>query len=189
MGLALDGASFCVSDGAIPHRRQTAAMNSAPLPFLRPYPSVRRTLPPWLSTGIAVAMLDLAVASLYWALYDLSPLQVLQSIASWVLGAQAFAGGPATAFGGALLYTGLMCALAALYLGISRRFPVLGRKPLLCGASYGAAMYVAVFELLVPHFTAAPVVSAPWHWTVVCVLAYIIVIGIPCGLMARRASR
>lgn len=171
------------------HRRQTAAMNSAPLPFLRPYPSVDQALSPWLLTGIAAATLDLAIASLYWMLYGVSPLRVLQSIASWVLGAPAFAGGNATALGGALLYTGLVCAQAALYLWISRRFPVLWRKPLLCGASYGAMMYAAVFELLVPHFTAAPAGSAPWHWALVCLLAYIGVIGIPCGLMARRANR
>ena len=136
-----------------------------------------------------MAALDLAAASLYWSWYGVSPLRVLQSIASWVLGAQAFASGTATAIAGALLYAGLMCALAALYLRASRHFPILWRKPWLCGGGYGAAMYALVFELLVPHFTAAQAGPAPWHWTLVCLLAYVAVIGIPCGLMARRANR
>jgi hypothetical protein len=80
---------------------------------------------------------------------------ILQAIASWVLGRdQAVAGGWATALAGALLHYGLMIAMVAGFHAASVRWPRLLQRPLQSGALYGAFLYVLMFKILVPHFSA-----------------------------------
>ncbi|NZA26673.1 hypothetical protein H0E84_09770 [Luteimonas sp. SJ-92] len=143
---------------------------------------------PVLLCGIVAATLDLAVAIAFWAAEGMPAGRVLQAIAAWLLGPAAYSGGTATALFGVLLYTGLMCALAAGYRGLARRHGALLRRPLLGGALYGAAAYLAIFGLAVPVLTSAPAFVRP-DWTLVCLLAYMFLIGVPCALFARLPGR
>lgn len=161
-----------------------------PSPFAYPIariPAAHATS--WLLLGgVTAAFLDLAFASIYWTtLHGSTTTKVLQSIASWVLGAGAFAGGVRTAALGAVLYAYLMCMLMALYHAAAGRFSMLLRRPLACGAIYGMGMYLLIFKWVVPHFTAAPVQAPPPDWTLACLTAYALLVGIPCALFTRIA--
>lgn len=142
--------------------------------------------PLWLLGGTAAALADLALSALYWSGHGSTGLRVLQSISAWVMGPPACRGGWESAMLGFLLYAGTMCAVMALYQLLSRRFDVLLRRPVVCGALYGVLMYVLIFHLLVPHFSAAVTRRPlPLQWEALCVAAYIGLIGIPCALLAR----
>ena len=151
---------------------------------------------PWLVLGgLTAGTLDLLAATLYWTWGGFEPVRglraILQAIASWVLGReQAVAGGWTTALAGALLHYGLMIAMVAGFHAVSARWPRLLQRPLQSGALYGAFLYVLMFEILVPHFSAAQSHKAlPPSWTVACFLVYVLLVGIPCALFTRAARR
>lgn len=150
-----------------------------------------RRLPLWswlLLGGVTVGSLDLAFATGFWALRDgVAAVRIPQSIAAWVLGRDhAFAGGWTTALLGAALYFYLTTAMVVGYHLLARRYPALLRRPLLAGGLYGAAMYALLFELAVPLWSATGAGTSPLDWTLACLLAYVVLIGIPCALLARR---
>lgn len=156
--------------------------HSLPSP-LRIAPSF--TPPLWLLGGAAAAVADLALAALYWSGHGSTGLRVLQSIAAWAMGPAAYQGGWASAGFGVLLYIGTLSAVMAAYQHLSRRFHVLVRRPVLCGALYGALMYWLIFHLFVRYFSAAVTHALPWQWEALCYAVYIGLIGVPCALLAR----
>jgi hypothetical protein len=152
-----------------------------------PFPDHRAVaMPQLLGVGYMAAVLDLLAATAYWTPHGVSPWRIPQSIAAWLLGPPAYAGGILTAAFGVLLYGQVLWGVAAAYRAIARRHRLLLRRPFLCGALYGMAAYVAIFQVLVPLlFGVHQVASAPW--TMTCLLAYAAVVGIPCALGARAS--
>ena len=80
-------------------------------------------------------------------------------------------------------------AWTAVFVLASRRYPVLIRRPLLCGLAYGALVYAimnfAVLPLTrVPHATAAMALSS----RISGVLALLVCIGLTVALLTRRAA-
>ena len=138
--------------------------------------------------GCGLATLDLGFAAAYWALYEVPAMRVLQSIAAWTMGRDAFAGGWSSAWFGAALYALLIVGLVLAYRSASRRYRLLLRRPLVCGALYGVAMYLLVFRVVVPHFSAAVTQPEPLDWVLACAAAYVGLIGIPCAKLAQWAE-
>lgn len=162
-----------------------------------PFPSVRHdglgSLPLiamcWLvAGGVLAAMLELCFAIAWWAAYDVPATRVLQGVAAWWIGRDAFAGGAMSALLGALLYCQTMIAVVALYAFAARRWRGLLQRPLLCGAAYGAVMYVLVLEVAVPLFAAHPAGDRSLAWRLACLVAYMLLVGVTAALYARRAD-
>lgn len=154
--------------------------------------SARPTTWPWIVVCAAViGSLDLGFAIAWWAFEGVSPIRILQSVASWALGREAaISGGLATAAFGAALQFCIMLTIAALYFGLSRLDVRLRRQPLRWGALYGALVYVIQHVVIVPHFSAATAADASrLDWTLACVLVYVTLVGIPCALFARAFVR
>src|SRR5690606_16827508 len=106
---------------------------------------------PWTAiAGVGGALVDLAVAAAYWSQFHVEAIRIPQGIAAWVIGRGAFDGGAATALFGLLLYCGLVCAACVLYRAAARRWDVLARQPVLCGALYGVLAYGAIFWVIAP---------------------------------------
>ena len=133
----------------------------------------------------SAAMLDLGLAAIYWGAHGVPAARMFQSIASWVMGRSAFFGGDATVVFGGVLYTGVLCAVMALYRVLARRFPPMLRYPLGFGALYGALMYGLIFRVFVPYLSAANPAPHVWQWDALCVAAYALLVGIPAALLAR----
>lgn len=155
-----------------------------------------RSLPLWswlLFGGVLVGTLDLAFATGFWFLREgVAPIRIPQSIASWVLGREAaISGGVLTAALGMALYYYLTTAMVAGYHLLSGRHSLLLRRPLTMGTLYGVLMYALLFEVAVPLWSAAPPRPQPLEWTLACIAAYAVLIGIPSALFAChwRASR
>ena len=108
---------------------------------------------PWAGvalSGLAGGALDLLFAFVYYGHQGAGPGVILRSIASGVLGADAFrAGAWVLPLGAALHFFIAVCAAFAYYLA-SRSFPVLVRRPVACGAAFGVAVYVFMHQLVLP---------------------------------------
>lgn len=139
--------------------------------------------------GICLALADLGFAMAYWAMQQVPLIRIPQSIAAWVLGSHAFAGGWTSALLGTALYALLIVGVVLAYRLASQRYRLLLRRPLACGAVYGVLAYLLVFQIVVPHFTAATVRPMALDWLLACVAAYIVLIGIPCAKLAQWADR
>jgi uncharacterized membrane protein len=152
-----------------------------------------RPLPVWAwvaGGGIALGFADLAFAALYWSLHsDFPPIRIAQGIAGWVLGTQeARAGGIATALAGLALYAAIVAAMVAGYMRLARHWPRLHAHAWSAGTAYGLAMYVLLFDIVLPNFSAATLPThAPLSWTVACLAAYA-GIGLGCAAIARASS-
>ena len=150
-----------------------------------------RSLPLWswlLFGGVLAGTLDLAFAAGFWSLRSgMAPIRIPQSIASWVLGRDAAtSGGIATALLGAALYYYLTTAMVTGYHLLAGRFTLLQRRPLAMGALYGVLMYALLFQIVVPLWSAASPRPEPLEWTLACIAAYAVLIGIPAALFARH---
>lgn len=108
---------------------------------------------PWAgvaASGLAGGALDLLFAFLFYGYQGAGPPVILRSIASGVLGAEAFrAGAWVLPLGAALHFFIAVCAAFVFYLA-SRSFTVLVRRPVVCGALFGVAVYVFMHSLVLP---------------------------------------
>lgn len=131
---------------------------------------------------------DITFAILYWKIgYGVSATRVLQSVARGVLGAASFDGGAPTALlGGALHYAIAIC-MALVYYAASRSFAVLTRRPVACGAAYGAILY------LVMNLVVLPLSRVGWPrfddklWVGLSVAMHVL-FGVICATATRIAS-
>lgn len=147
-----------------------------------------RSLPWLLLGGYTVATFDMVCAIAYWAPHGVSASRVLQSIATWVLGPAALAGGTATALLGAFIYGHVMWGVVALYHAIARRHPVLLQQPVRYGSIYGALAYFAIFKVMAPLLTGKlPTIGDP-AWELTCIVVFMTLVGIPCALFSRAAA-
>lgn len=150
----------------------------------------RSSLPfPWLLLGgYTVATFDMSFAIAWWAPHGVSATRILQTIAVWVLGPAAYAGGTASALLGAVLYGHLMWGVVAFYNWLGKRHPVLLRRPLPCGAAYGVLAYVFIFHFMGPLLSGQPADYSDVGWIAACVAVFMSLVGIPCALFSRVAS-
>lgn len=154
----------------------------APAAFGPRAPAVRM---PWsFVAGVGGGIVDLAVAAAYWAKFDVDPIRIPQGIAAWLMGAEAYAGGLATAWLGLLAYCALMCGTCALYHGAAQRWTALRRHPVLCGSAYGVLAYGVIFWIAAPLLTGTGGSTRP-GWIALCAVTYVVAIGIPAALAAR----
>ena len=116
-------------------------------------PSASVRYAPWAgvaASGLTAGALDLLFAFLFYGYQGAAPGIILRSIASGVLGSAAFgAGAWVLPLGAALHFLIAVCAAFAFYLG-SRFLPVLVRRPVVCGAAFGVAMYVLMHSVILP---------------------------------------
>jgi hypothetical protein len=100
--------------------------------------------------ALAVGVLDLLDALIFFGLRGAAPLTICQSIAAGLLGRAAFQGGAATAaLGVALHFFIATCVVVAFYLA-SLRLPVLVRQAVIAGLLYGLAVYVVMNYIVIP---------------------------------------
>ena len=142
----------------------------------------------WIALGgLAVGSADMLFAMAWWAQSGTPPARILQSVWAWFVGREAaFSGGAITAIAGAAVYFALMSTIVAIYHVAARDYRVLRERPLLMGALYGAAWFVLLHVIVVPLFSAAPPKRFIPDWNLACLLAHMLLIGIPAAWMSRR---
>jgi hypothetical protein len=151
---------------------------------------VRRltALPAVLIGGAIAGTLDIVYAIGFSALRGVSPIRILQSVASGLFGAPAFSGGLSTAALGLVLHFCIAFSAAAIFYLASRSIPVLTRHPVIAGLCYGLLIY-AVMNLIVLPLSAFPrKVSFPLVVLVTGILVHMFCIGLPISLAVRQTS-
>jgi hypothetical protein len=102
------------------------------------------------AAGTLAGSLDILAAFTVWMTRGVLPTRVLQSVASGLLGRGAYEGGTPVALLGLALHFTIAFGAAAVYYALSRAFPLLVRRPLLCGALYGIAVYFFMDYVVIP---------------------------------------
>jgi uncharacterized membrane protein YagU involved in acid resistance len=97
-------------------------------------------------------LLDIVYAIVLWGfILGGSPVKILQSIASGLLGKEAaYDGGTGTAILGLALHFFIAFLMALTYVLASRKLPVLTTRPLLMGFLYGFVLFAAMNFVIVP---------------------------------------
>ncbi|MEJ7811923.1 MAG: hypothetical protein WKG32_16040 [Gemmatimonadaceae bacterium] len=159
-------------------------MSRLPLPDARSMTPARA-----LASGtLAVGVLDILDAFIFFGLRGAAPVRILQSIAAGLLGPASFRGGASTAALGLLLHFFIAGAIVVTYYLASRRLPDLARRPLLYGPLYGLTVY-AVMTFVVLPLSAAGAGARPLPVLINGLLIHALGVGVPSALAARAAAR
>jgi uncharacterized membrane protein YagU involved in acid resistance len=136
--------------------------------------------------GLLAGVMDISAAFVTWGLRGISPVRILQSIASGLLGANAYQGGLATATLGAALHFLIATTATAVYYLASRKLSFLTQRAVIWGLLYGVTVYMFMYLVVQPlagmksRFTLSAVAIA--------VMTHIFCVGLPISLTVRRFS-
>ena len=139
-----------------------------------------------LAGGFTAAVLDITYAFIAFGLRGVSPMRILQSVASGLLGKASYTGGVATATLGGVLHLAIALVMAAVYGVASRLLPSLNKRPWLWGPAYGFGCYL-VMNLVVLPLRFGPR-STPDLDVVLGVAIHMFGVGLPIALFAARAA-
>ena len=141
-----------------------------------------------LLAGLIAGALDITDAFILWGIQGVSPVRILQSIASGLLGRDALKGGFSTAALGAFLHFFMTTLMAAFYYFVAQRVPLLVRHAIVCGVGYGVALYFFM------NFVVLPLSAFPGDAHALDplpltngLLIHSLGVGLPIALVTRRA--
>jgi uncharacterized membrane protein YagU involved in acid resistance len=140
-----------------------------------------------LYATLVAGVLDAADGVVFRGLQGQNPIQVLQYIASSLLGTRSFSGGLSTAGLGLVVHFAIALVVAAIYILASRRIAVLRTQWVLLGLLYGAAVW-AVMNLVMLPLTAvapSPITTAA---LVNGVMSHALSVGLPSAFFAKKAT-
>ena len=139
------------------------------------------------AAGLIAGILDITSAFIIYGAKGATPVRILQSVASGLLGPDAFNGGFGTAGLGLALHFVIALGAAAVFYAASRKLPILVEHAVASGLAYGLATY-AFMNLVVLPLSAATI-----KYSVYSVVSQLIVhpllVGLPIALTVRRFSR
>ena len=135
--------------------------------------------------GLIAGTFDLIYAFVWYGPRGVSPLRIMQSIASGLLGEGAYEGGAATATLGGVLHFFILVVAAAMYYAASRRLTLLTRQPIVCGLLFGFAIWIVMNLVVVPlsafpHEVTHTLASALPH-----IIAHMVLVGLPIALAVK----
>lgn len=139
--------------------------------------------------GLVAGAIDITYALTFSGLRGVAPTRLLQSVASGLLGSDAYQGGMPVAVLGFVVHFVLMMIIAAIFYFASTRLRFLVEKPLLWGGLYGFAVFW-VMNLVVLPLSAFPsqVKFAPL-WLTTSLIVHAFGIGVPIAFASRAAVK
>jgi hypothetical protein len=146
------------------------------------------TLKAILFGGLTVGVLDCLAASSSALIKGRSPAVVWQYVASGLLGKDSYSYGWMTVVLGLLLHFFIAFSVATVYYLASRRFPILVRQAILCGALYGIAVYFFMAYVVSP-LSATAQLPFSLSGMVTGILIHIFCVGLPAALIARQFTK
>ena len=138
--------------------------------------------------GLIAGVLDALDGIVAFGLKGMNPIQVLQYIASGLLGTDSFKGGLPTAGLGALLHFFIAFVVAAVYYAASLKLAALYQQAAKWGLAYGAAVYLFMNYLVLP-FSAVP--KSPFSIALFLngIIGHAFFVGLPIALFASKSAR
>jgi hypothetical protein len=142
-------------------------------------------LAPIVAGGLTAGVLDILDAFVFFGLRGVSPIVILQSIASGWLGRAAYQGGLRTAALGLVSHLFIATVVATVFVVAGRVLPILVRRPLVYGALYGIAVFFVMRNLVLP-LAGMPPGRFSWPVFLNGITIHVLGIGMPIALIARR---
>ena len=139
--------------------------------------------------GLAAGTLDIVYAFVFASQRGRSPLWVFQSVASGLLGRQAFDGGMATGIVGVICHFTIATIFATFFSIASNWIPALRRQPLICGALYGVGVWIVMNTLVLPLSAFPLKVSYPPMAIARGFVSHALLVGIPISYTVSRFTR
>lgn len=145
----------------------------------------------WLCIGwLVAATCDICYATGFsYAYRGVAPSRILQSVASGILGADAYQGGARTAVLGLGLHYLNALIITCIFFAAAALVPALVRKPILVGVLYGIVIYAVMNYVVIPLSRIGPRPTPPTPTWVTGLLVHMFLIGLPIVLAAWRAQR
>lgn len=139
--------------------------------------------------GLVAGTLDITAACTYsWIRGNVTPVRVLQFIASGVLGAESFSGGAKTAILGLALHFLIATVAAAVFYFASRKWLFLVEQPIAAGLLYGIPVYLVMNFIVLPLSQVAQR-PQPMSARIINLVILMFCIGLPIALIVRRFAR
>ena len=139
--------------------------------------------------GSIAGALDILFALTHAGVNGMGPQQLLQVVASGLLGQDAYAGGWGTAVLGLAAHFVLSLLWAALFVVVASRVPRLLAKPALSGALFGVLVFLAMRLVVLPVSAFPHPVSFKPLSAGLDLLSHVFFFGLPIALAAARAIR
>jgi len=136
--------------------------------------------------GVLAGALDIGYATLVNMLRDISPIVILQSVASGVLGRHAYAGGSTSATLGIGLHFLMTIIMSLGFVILARTHLVLRAHPIVSGVAYGLVLFILMNFVVVPLSLAYPGKTPQGLMLLGALLAHVFLVGVPISLVARR---
>ena len=132
-------------------------------------------------------MLDATDGVVFLGLHGRNPIQVLQYIASSLLGSRSFSDGLASAGLGLVLHFAVSLVVATIYILGSRRIAVLRTQWALLGLLFGAAVWVVMNLMVLPLTAVAPnpITTAA---LINGVIGHALFVGLPSAFFAKKVD-
>lgn len=139
--------------------------------------------------GVLAGLGDLLFAFVYYGMRGATPVRILQSIASGLLGARSYEGGAGTAVLGFVLHFVIAFGAATVYYLASRKLPFLLQQAAVCGLLYGIVVYAFMNAVVLPLSALPRKPTYPLAVLIPSVLGHMVLVGLPIALSIRRAER
>jgi hypothetical protein len=132
---------------------------------------------------LVAGTLDLLSAFVFAGLAGMTPLAVLQFVASGPLGDGALAD-PIYGVAGLLVHYAIMAAMVAAYVAAASQIALLRERPVLMGALYGLALWFVMYWIVRPlRWEQLPPPTKLWP-IANQLFSHVILVGVPIGLIA-----
>ena len=135
--------------------------------------------------GLVAGALDITYAITAYGARGVPAMSILQSVASGVLGREAYSGGVEAAALGLGLHFLIAILMAAGYVTLTQIFPVLFRFPVASALIYGLFLFAVMNFAVVPLSAAYPGKFPEGWYLAGAFFAHTILVGLPIALIAR----
>jgi hypothetical protein len=162
-------------------------MNEAPVTVSSLKPKALQVI---LCGGLVAGTLDLTAACVTsWFRAGAGPVRVMQSVASGLLGAESYTGGPRTAALGVALHFLIATVATAVFYFASRKLRFMVEHPITAGLLYGVAVYLFMNFVVLPLSAFPQRTAPPLSGRSIGLLVIMFCIGLPIAAIVRWFSR
>lgn len=133
--------------------------------------------------GLAAGVLDISAAFINSGIRGRSPMWVLQSVASGLLGPESYKGGFRSAASGALVHFLIALVVCVVYVTTGQKMKVLIEHPIICGILYGIAVYFFMYLIVLP-ITFHRSFMTPLSAVITGIMIHMICVGLPISLIS-----
>jgi hypothetical protein len=151
--------------------------------------ATRSTLAGPLLGGLLAGLLDILYACVSQALRGRTPEWTLQTVASGLLGLDAFEGGTATAGLGLGLHFVNALGAAFVFFLVSRHWSFLRERSVVSGLVYGPLVYLFMNFVVIPLSAFPYTIQYPPAAFVQGFVSHALLVGLPIALSVRWADR